>query len=135
MTLLLDEIRDYLIAQGVAGGLTGWPIYEGYFPDESDQMVGLFETGGYPADTLERENLRLTFQIRVRAARFDYATARNQIEALFNQLQDASQSAGSPVLLSGIIYIQAMQVAPLFFNDDRGRPNFTQNYNVLRLKS
>lgn len=135
MTLLLDEIRTYLIAQGVVGSLIGWPIYEGYLPDDQDQMVGLFETGGYPSDTLGRENLRVTFQTRMRGIRFDYAVARRKCDDILGALQDAKQTSGSPVLLSGFVYIQAMAEAPLFFNDDQGRPNFTLNWRVLRIKS
>lgn len=133
MTLLLDLIRDHLIAQGIAGNLTGWPIYEGIFPDDQDQMIGVFETGGEPADTMLRENRRVTFQSRVRAARLDYATARDKWDEIFNALQDANQIPGSPLLLGGIIFIQAMQVAPLHFNDNKGRPNMTCNWRVMRL--
>jgi hypothetical protein len=134
VTLLLDEIRTYLIAQGVVGS-TAWPIYEGQMVDDQNQMVAIFETGGFPSDTLGRENLRATFQVRIRCNAFEYAVGRNKCDDILATLQDAQQTSGSPVLLSGFVYIQALSEAPSFFGDDGGRCNFTLNFRVLRRKS
>jgi hypothetical protein len=137
--MLLDDISAYLIAQGAVP--PPWRIFEGYFPDSdpqigiTDQVIGLFETGGYPADSLGRENERVTFQTRIRAARLDYATGRAQWQLVFNTLQDAQYTAGSPQLLPGVWFIQALHQGPLHFNDDLGRPNFTCNWRVYRRRS
>lgn len=132
--MLLDDIRTYLVAQGIAGGSTGWPIYEGFMPDDQDQMIGLFETGGYPADTLLRENARVTFQVRMRSSEFAYASVRSKWEAVFAALQDAQETTGSPKFLVGYTFIQALQVAPLLFNDSKKRPNATVNFRVLKAR-
>jgi hypothetical protein len=133
--MLLDNIRDYLTAKGLVGGATGWPCYIGYCPDDQAQVVAVFSTGGYSADTLGRENLKLTFQTRVRAGRLDYATAYAKWQAIFDALQDAKAGlVGSPDPLVGYAYIQAMQQGPLQFNDANGRPNLTSNWRVMKAR-
>lgn len=132
----LEDIRDYLIAQGVAQDASTtpnapWPIYIGFIPDDQDQVVGLFTTGGFPADTLLRANRRLTMQLRVRAASRDFATAYAQYQSIFNLLQDANQVAGSPILLPNFVFMQAIQVDPLHFNDEHSRPNLTSNWRIM----
>jgi hypothetical protein len=134
--MFLDSVRDYLISLGVVGGVTGWPCYIGLFPDDQDRCVGIFPTGGYPADTLARENERLTFQTRVRAGRFDFPIAFAKWEEIFNALQDAQEGSWptSPDPLEGFVFVQAMQQGPLQFNDSNGRVNMTSNWRVLRVR-
>jgi len=129
MSYLLDQIYNYLVASGQVGPTTSWPLHIGFMADDASQMVGLFETGGLPADTLGRENQRPTFQVRVRAARLDYETCRTMWQTLFNLLQDAQQNS-SPTL-AGIYLIQALHYGPMFFADDQGRSNMTSNWRVL----
>ena len=130
--MILDDIRDYLVANGY--GTTAWPVYCGFFPNDTDQMIGLFQTGGMPADTLDRTNERVTFQVRVRAARLDYMSCYNTWLALFNLLQDAQQTSGSPQFLTGYYYIQALHFGPMSFSDDAGRPNQTMNFRVMKAR-
>lgn len=129
---MLSDIRSYLIAQGLVEGATGWKLYAGYFPDDQDQMVGLFDLPGMPADTLGRENRRLMFQLRVRAARLDYAVAVAKWQELFDALQDAQSSGVSPDYLAGYVFIQATSVSPMVFYDDNGRPNLTTGFRVMK---
>jgi hypothetical protein len=76
----------------------------------------------------------VTFQIRVRGSRRDYATVRQKWQDLFNALQDApSGSTGN--LLSGVTFIQAMHYGPLVFTDDKSRVNMTVNFRVMRQPS
>jgi hypothetical protein len=131
---LMEEVYAYLTNYGAVNGATGWPCYIGYMTDDQDQTVALYETGGYPADTLLRENQRETFQLRVRGSRRDYPNVRQKWQDLFNLLQDASQDA-DPLLLDGIIFIQAMHYGPLVFTDDKGRVNMTANWRCLRTPS
>lgn len=127
---ILDSVYTYLVANGANGiGTSAWPVYIGFMADDQDQMIGLFETGGMPADTVGRENQRVTFQVRIRAARLDYATCRTMWQTVFNLLQDAQQTATG--YLPGIYYIQAMHYGPMFFNDDDGRSNMTANFRVM----
>lgn len=128
--MLLDDLRDYLIASGASSIL--WPCYEGFMPDATDQAIGVFESGGYPRDTLDGGTQTVTFQLRIRASKLDYAVGRAKWEECFNLLQDSQQTAGSPILLPGVVFIQTMATGPLVFTDALGRPNFTANFRVLR---
>lgn len=123
--MLLDDVRAYLLANGLGNT---WPVYIGFFPDDSDQMVGLFDAPGLPADTLGRENQRVGFQVRIRSGRQAYAVGRAMWQTIFNLLQDAQEGGG---YLTGVYYIQAHSYSPLFFNDDRARCNFTSNFKVM----
>ena len=131
--MLLDNIYDYLVAKGAVDA--GWALYLSYLPDDTDQVIGLFETGGFPADTMMRENERVTFQVRVRTSRLDYQVGRAKWKQIFDLLQDAQASAGSPHLLTGITFIQALHFGPLTFLDDKGRNNFSSNWKVLQVRS
>ena len=131
MSLILDDLYAYLCANGF-GPSTAWPVYEGFIPNDTDQVVALFQTGGYPADTLGRENERLTFQVRVRAKRLSYAQCYGTWLAIFNLLQDAQQTSGSPQFLVGWYLCQAIHYGPLMFNDDLGRTNMTMNFRIVK---
>ncbi len=87
-------------------------------------MVSLFETGGLPPDTQNREYERITFQLRVRGARLDYPTVRTHWLTLFNALQDSAPT--------GYAYIQAQHNGPITFNDDRGRTNMISNFRAYK---
>jgi hypothetical protein len=132
--MLMEEIYEYLTVLGLVNYQTGWPCYIGYMPDDQDQTVSLYETGGYPAMELLRENQRVTFQLRVRGGRRDYVNVRNQWLALFNALQDTSQDEVPP-FLPGVVYIQALHNGPLMFSDDKGRVNATANFRVMLIGS
>jgi len=129
---LLNDIYTFLTSKGLVNGTTGWPCYIGYAPDDppQDKVVTLYETGGFPADTILRENQRLTFQIRVRGSRRDYVNVREQWQSLFNALQDAEDT-----LLPGVVFIQAMHYGPLVYSDDKSRVNMTVNFLVMRQPS
>jgi hypothetical protein len=124
--MLLDDLYTYL---GHQSGLVtiDWPLYLGYLPDEQDQCTGLFETGGMPADTLLRENERVSFQLRVRGNRFDYAVVRRKWQDYFDALQDSQPAAG-------YAYVQAAHLGPLVFGDPSGRVNMTANFLVMKAR-
>jgi Bacteriophage minor capsid protein len=131
--MLLDDIATYLTAMGATSTL--WPIWKSDLPDETDQGIALFETGGFPPDTLGRENEDVTFQVRVRGTRKDYQVARAKWQEVYDLLQDAQQTAGSPVLLPGYVFIQAMHAGAMGWNDAKGRPNLTANFRVKKARS
>lgn len=120
--MLLDDIRAYLVTLGLV--TSSWPVYEGYIPDDQNQMVSLFETGGMPPDTQNREYERVTFQLRIRGNRLDYAVVRTHWLTLFNALQDSAPP--------GYAYIQTMHNGPITFNDDRGRTNMISNFRAYK---
>lgn len=129
--MLLDDIRSYLNSLSLVS--SAWPLYEGYIPDDQSQMQAVFETGGKPPTELgigssPRPTLRVTFQMRVRSNRLDYVTGRTQWKACFDALQDSNLgNAGLYVL------VQTIHNGPITFNDDKGRPNFISNFNVMML--
>ena len=125
---ILDDVRTYLIAQGAVP--SGFSIYIGYIPDDGDRVISLYETGGYPADTLGRENERVTFQTRVRASRLDYVTCKTTWQGIFNSLQDSQLNLPNSYYL-----IQCIHYGPLMFNDDKGRTNMTSNWKVVKARS
>jgi hypothetical protein len=131
--MLLDDIEQFLIASGATSVL--WPLWKSDLPDETDQAIAIFETGGLPADTLARENEDVTFQVRIRSARKAYELARAKWQEVYDILQDAQQTAGSPQLLPGYVYIQSMHAGALGWNDAKGRPNFTSNWRVKKARS
>ena len=130
--MMLDDVASYLTAYGATD--VNWPIYKGFLPDDASQAIAVFETGGYPPDTMERESENVTFQLRVRAARLDYVVGRAKWKQIFDLLQDA-QHTTSPTYLSGYTFIQALHFGPLAFSDDKGRPNFCTNWRVKKARS
>ncbi len=125
----LDKVRQKLLDVGVANTTT-WPCYIGFMPDDQDQCLGLFDSGGLPADTLNRENRHPSFMVLVRAARMDYAVCMAKWQAVYSALQDAAQTGGSPDTLSGVVFIQAMQSHPNAFIDEKQRQNMTANFHA-----
>jgi hypothetical protein len=133
---LLDMVFTKLQQDGVFDG-TVWKCYKNFIPDDQDQAIALYETGGFPADTLARENESPTFQVAVRAKRFDYTACRNKWQEVFDSLQDAQQDyAGDPSdPLPGIYLMQAMATGPLAMVDEKQRPLLTVNFRVIKERS
>lgn len=124
--MLLDDIRSYLISQGAVP--SGFSIYIGYIPDDTDQVICLFETGGFAPETLLRENENVTFQTRVRSSRLSYQLCRTVWKGIYDTLQDSIPAAG-------YYLVQAMHAGPMVFTDDRGRENMTSNWKVKKARS
>jgi hypothetical protein len=132
--MLLDDIRAYLVAQGLAPADNNaappgtWLLFEAYMPDDTDDTMAVFPTIGLPALTLLREIEGLSFQFRVRGSRLNYLPTYNQWQACFNALQDSQPTPDYKL-------VQAVHYGPMFFNDDRGRPNFITNFRVIKLNN
>lgn len=125
--MLLDDVASYLVAQsGIVSA--SWPLYKGYIPDETAQVIALFETGGLPSDTLGGENERVTFMARVRGARLDYQVVRLKWKDVFDALHDSRPAAG-------YAYVHAVTHGPLVFSDPSGRINMTANFNVMKSRT
>lgn len=130
---VIDEIGDYLTAQGLVGGATGWSLVKGDVPASPDQMVTLTETAGEasdPAYPLSRER----FQVRVRGAERHagagaYTAARDKIQALRVALHGLINST-----LGAVRYVQVLEVAsPAHLGyDANGRPEFVQTFATRR---
>lgn len=130
---LLDEIGDYLTAQGAVGGSSGWALMKADMPATPDKVVSLFETGGArgePRYPLTRER----FQVRVRgaerhAATGAYSAARAKIAAIRALLHGASK-----LVLGSTWYNLILELgAPIPIGyDENGRPEITHNYETRR---
>ena len=132
---ILDDVWNFLVAQGAVEGSTGWKCYEGYMPDDQNLTVGLFESPGMMQDTMARENVRPKLVVHVRGNRLAYSAVRAKWQEIWDLLQDAQDSGGgSPHTLSGYTYIQAEQSSPLCFNDANNRPNMTANFQILKAR-
>lgn len=127
---LLDDVRTHLINQSVANTTT-WKAFVGYTPDEADQVISLNPTGGRPQDTHGGENAHDTFQVRIRAAKFEYTICEAKWWDMFDALQDADLSSVSG---ADVYLMQCENVGPLHYVDDKQRPNCTANFRVIRAK-
>lgn len=125
--MLLDDIETILVEAGETE--TSWPLYKAHLPDSPDQTISIFETGGYAApDHYAVENASVSFQVRIRAAYRDYAVARQKWQDVFDVLHGTKRT--SPFYC----YIMALNDGPLSFPDEKGRPNLTVNFKVLKAR-
>jgi len=128
---MLDDVFSFLVACGVVSA--GWKMQKGDMTDDQDQVIGLFETIGWAADTLNRENEMVGLSMRVRGVRDDYVGARAKWKEVFDYLQDAQDTHTG--YLTGYAFIQSMGFGPGTWRDPKSRPNFTSNFRVKKLRS
>jgi len=131
---LLDEISARLIAQGVgvAGSTASWVVKKGWMAPAPDKAIGIFETGGFPNDPHESALIdRPTFQVRVRAPKGGYSTARTKIAAARTALEVGNST------LSNRRYIQIVaQGEPVSLGMDQNqRPELVMNFTALRSRT
>lgn len=127
--MLLDDIAGYLQTQGV--GIVGNDLFNGYMPDQPDNLVALFEYAGSPMEltmgtgdpTLERPGL----QVRVRNNL--YPSAKAKIEAIVDVLHGLTET-----VISGKRYllIRANQSPASMGLDANNRSEFVVNFSVLK---
>jgi len=91
MSIFLDDINNWLVAQSLVGGSTGWAVSEGFLPPEPDQVVALFETPGSPGHRprpkyWEEPAMAVGLQVRLRGSTNAYAPLRVQAQKIFNGL-------------------------------------------------
>lgn len=89
--MAIEDIRNYLIAQNIVEGATGWECKLGDEPETPDEVVTIFDSAGLPPimafGTEAADVPRARYQIRVRGAAFDYATPRAKIGEIMTALQ------------------------------------------------
>lgn len=122
MPLLLESVRTYLISSGAIS--SGWSCYISAAPDDANQIVVLEFTGGFPQDTHAGENLRPTFQVRVRGDRMNYSTVESKWYDIWKKLHNTSS-------ISGVRMMLAVQTAPIVLHDEKGRLNMLVNFNAV----
>jgi hypothetical protein len=126
---LLGEIADYLDAQSLTGGATGWTAKTGRFSEESDQQVLVRATPGQTPEAwtdLEYPG----FQIVTRGPVDDVVTAEAQADRVFGALHRVTPGTA----LGGKVYagLTALQSPYVMEWDTQNRPIVVQNFRALR---
>ncbi len=135
MSIFLDDINNWLVAQSLVGGSTGWAVSEGFLPPEPDQVVALFETPGEAPDIVRDPNIgeepamAVGLQVRLRGSTNAYAPLRAQAQKIFNGLHQ-----NEPVIPGGnkYIYVYSKTAGPLpMGKDSNNRDELVWNFSVL----
>jgi len=123
---LLDDIGDFLTAQGVVGGATGWTLRLSHLTPTPDKVVVVYETPGLAPD--QTVGLGAEFpgiQVRARASALDYESLRSKLQDIYNVLNNAT--------ISGYVYCYAQQSGPLPMGlDENERPGMVWNYQLMK---
>jgi len=122
---LLEAVRIQLVETSVSDEVN-WRVFIGYAPPDFDQAIILTNTGGFPQDTQEKENVIETFQARVRASRHQYEDAHDKWWDMFNALNETDMSEHN------IYSIQPISSGPVHTLDENNRHNFIVNFRVVR---
>ena len=134
---LVTDVLDYLADEGLIDGATDWVGGFGYMPPTPDQMIVVFETGGFPARTrpdgsTEQEYDEPTFMIMGRGLEFGMDLLRDRMGEIYRSLHASSlaPSSGDPAYL----YVYATQSGPFPLGHDGqdNRPRLTWNFRALR---
>ena len=122
---LLEDVGNYLATQGL-GLSEGTNLFLGTLPDQPDDAVALYETGG-GAPSLVDSTDTPSWQVRVRNT--DYATGRSMIETIWNALHGLTA-----VALGGTTYklIWALQSPVAVGRDIKQRHEWTANFRAYR---
>lgn len=118
--MLIRDIALLLQSEGV--GTLGTDIFLGMRPDQPDDLVAIFDTGGFPAE-LEIPDLCRTVQVTVRGK--SYATAHGRIWQVYHLLDRPDDRL---VIANGRKMIaRAMQPPTLLDRDATNRVMFVFN--------
>lgn len=117
----IDAVADYLVAQNIGGGATGWTVSRGTFTD-AVKDIAVMDSGGAPP--LQQAAGRVLYQgavIQVRGEPGAAWAARQKAEAVLTTLDGAS--------VSGLLYLHVTQSSPMDVGpDESGRPLFSLSF-------
>ena len=122
--MLIDEIADYLAAQGV--GTVEVDLFVGHLPAAPDTALAVFATGGLPAGSYPLDEP--TIQVRSRSA--SLVTAYERLAQVFAALQGLHHITlpGGTWLLNCL----GMQSAPTGLGrDEADREEFVLNFRLV----
>lgn len=131
MALLVTEVLDYLEAQGLIGGATGWTRAAGFLPPDPDKVVAVYVTPGFPPEIVRDGSTETAydepgFQVRGRGAVHGYSELENKMRAIYTSLH------GVPIAANYVL-VRATQSAVLPLGlDEKGRPGMTWNFEAVR---
>ncbi len=140
--MLLPEIGNYLVAQGVAvaGSTAKWSLGLGYEPATPDGVITIVETGGFPQQELSTQPLeRPTFQVRVRgpinlAGSSAYMQARKKLNDVMTTLETVmNKTIGNPAWRYVHIRRQGEPLSLGF--DNTNRPSVAVNFSAIRSRT
>lgn len=115
---LLSDIKSLLV--GVSN------IYTGSIPDDPDNVVGLYSTGGYPRDLSGTEVEEPTFMVKVRNT--SYTTG----ETLCNTIKDLLHGVDNQTVNGNdILLIEQQGDINDIGRDESNRQEWTLNFRVL----
>lgn len=127
-SMLLDDIATYLAGKNL--GTVGTDIFKGFYPDQPDNCISLFEYAGSPTEltmcgspTLERPGL----QVRVRDK--DYSAGRARIGRVVDYLHGL---AGTTLGSTRYLLIRANQSPESMGTDANNRSEFVVNFSIIK---
>jgi len=122
MSILINDVADYLQAQGV--GTVATNIFSGYLPESPDACIAVLDTGG-PQPDAYLPTRSPTFQVFIRD--IDYPTGKAKLDSVRAKLHQNANVA----LVSGqtyFYYILAISEGGHVGRDDAGRDLFSINF-------
>lgn len=136
MALLVTDVLDFLEAEGLIAGATGWARASSGLPPSPNKVIVVFESGGFPPELKpigsdETEYDQPTFQVRGRGEEFGYQELRNKMGAIYRALHgsELAPASGDP----DYVLVRAMQAGPFPLGLDKNdRPGLTWNFTALR---
>lgn len=126
---MIEDIAAYLVTGTI--GTIGTDIFLAYVPEDPDTCVMLFEYAGSAPDMTHDkasdENPGL--QVRVRSQRGEYQTGHDLAKSVQTLLHGVSNTT-----INSVSYklIKANHSIAFMGFDDRERPEFVQNFSVMK---
>lgn len=140
--MLLGEIANYLVSQGVAvaGSTASWSLGLGYEPASPDAVITVTETGGFPQQEMSTQPLeRPTFQVRVRGPiNLAGSSAYSQARSKLNQIMTTLEGFGNKKIGTVPWYYLHIrrQGEPLSLGfDNTNRPTVAVNFAAIRSRT
>lgn len=125
--MIIDDIANYIIDEGVQIGTTdlalGTNLFKGYLPDDPDDCVAIFDTGGIEPDQ-ELPVGDPTFQVLVRSS--DYEKAFNCIQSIATLLH---QKRNLTIESTYYYFIYLMGEPGHIGRDTSNRDEFSVNFH------
>ena len=128
----LADLKTFIDASGVSS--VSWPVRLAILNTDSAQAIYLSEAGGFPFDTLGRENINAKFQLLVRGPAEEFEACLTKWQEVFDLLQDAQDNPGSPALLPGWTFIQCINSRPNTWWDSEGRACLTTEFRYKKAR-
>ncbi len=124
------DIKDVLVTDGIGtfGGTTGWAIFISEEPNKPDQVVTIFDSGGFEANPKFILDFP-TLQINIRGKEDDYTGTYAKALAVKDSLL-----GDVPGVINGTDYIGIWQIGDINYisRDDSNRPFFNTIWRIVR---